>query len=287
MSRQPESRREKQFRLSIVKNLPRFPNTRETLTGLEAMTLDSVLIHYANWALRYVPPRIRRVHVEPEASGDHRWLALQPEIAAFLDKVARGEDITSHLSLDPHTRGYTPSNTSADRWADKDFVLNVMGYHHFHLGTDLESKGHTRRTDELIFARVTRDTFTVVAIFDHSVFEMQPAPSEGMNSERNRLRQVFDAHVADGLPPGSVYLPTTIATSGHPLFLVRLATQYVRIVRDIDPKLDGADYVRDLYCRAGIPIPKNPKLKWHLNFLDFGLLDNRGSPFLILRKGPS
>jgi hypothetical protein len=108
-----------------------------------------------------------------------------------------------------------------------------------------------------------------------------------MNSERNRLRQVFDAHVADGLPPGSVYLPTTIATSGHPLFLVRLATQYVRIVRDIDPKLDGADYVRDLYCRAGIPIPKNPKLKWHLNFLDFGLLDNRGSPFLILRKGPS
>jgi hypothetical protein len=238
MSKRPESKREKQFRLSVARVIPRFPNTRATLAALDGMSLNSVLIHYMNWAIRYVLPRVRTVDVEPAATNDRRWSTLQPGITAFLDKVERGEDLTPHLPLEPHTRGYTPSNTAADRWADKDFLLNVMGYHHFHLGTSLEVKGHAKRTDELIFARVTKDTFTVVAIFDHSVFNMERTPSGNMNPERTRLWQVFDAHSTQGLPPGSVYIPAMIATSGHPLHLVRLADEYARIVRAIDPKLD-------------------------------------------------
>jgi hypothetical protein len=55
------------------------------------------------------------------------------------------------------------------RWSDKDFLLNVMGYHHFHLGTAVQRRGYVDRTDDLIFAEVRRDTFTVIAIFGMKV----------------------------------------------------------------------------------------------------------------------
>jgi hypothetical protein len=50
-------------------------------------------------------------------------------------------------------------------------LLNAMGLHHFHLGTELMPTECASRTLDLLFALVTRETFDVVAIFDHSVFE--------------------------------------------------------------------------------------------------------------------
>ena len=57
----------------------------------------------------YVAPRPRKAIVEAEASTDPRWKVLQNDIDAFLEKVKRGDDLTPHLSLDPHTLGYTPA----------------------------------------------------------------------------------------------------------------------------------------------------------------------------------
>ncbi|MBZ0158932.1 MAG: hypothetical protein K8G79_02085 [bacterium] len=203
------------------------------------------------------------MEIETTASNDPRWPALQPQIAGFLDKVRRGDDLSSHLSRLPHTRGYTPSKPAIDRWADKDFLLNVMGYYHFHLGTDTEPRGFATRTDELLFAKVSRETFVVVGIFDHSVFDMARTPADSMNPERERLWQVFSARSARGLPPGSFYIPAAITTSGHNLHLVELAHEYARTVHTIDPRLDDKAYVFDLYDKAGVPRPKKPKLTWH------------------------
>jgi hypothetical protein len=79
-----------------------------------------------------------------------------------------------------------------DRWADKDMLLNVMGYHHFHF----DAAPHNRvRSDDVLFAHVTRETFTVIGIFDHAVFEVDPA--KPMMAERNRLEpQPVDEHRA-------------------------------------------------------------------------------------------
>ena len=161
-----------------------------------------------------------------------------------------------------------------------------MGYHHFHLGTLLESEGHVTRTDELLFACVSRDTFTVVAILDHSVFAMTRTPASPMNPERARLWDIFREHSSRGLPPGSVYFPAMITTSGHSLHLGLLADEYARVVRMVDPKLDEKPYVRGLYESAEMPPPQNPRLKWHLSFLDLGLLDAR-TAFFVLRYGPT
>ena len=286
-----ESKRVKAFRLEIAKEIPKFPNDKATLQALEESSLASLLIHYNNWAIRYVSARPRAISIESTASSDSRWAKFNNKISAFLDKVRNGEDLTPHLSLEPHTRGYTPASAQkgakTDRWADKDFLLNVMGYHHFHLGSSILLNGFAARTDDLIFAKISRDHFTVVAIFDHSVFEKQSNPTESMTKERERLWTIFDEHSSRGIAPGTVYIPSMITTSGHSMHVVRLADEYARVVREIDPRLDDIEYVKKLYEPTGASCPKKLKLKWHLNFLDIGLLDTTSNTFFVFRYGPN
>jgi len=281
-----ESKRVRNLRLSIVKAIPKFPNNKETKDELEAMSLSQLLIHYFSWAYRSVSIRPREVEIEPTALKDKRWGSLKGKIDALLEKVRNGEDLTPHLSLQAHSRGYTPAASATgpnvDRWADKDFLLNAIGYHHFHLGERIESGGFATRTDEVVFARVTREKFTVVAIFDHSVFE--PIGSE-MNAERKRLWSIFDEHVTRGAPSGSVIISSPIATSGHPIHLVSMAQEYSWVVREMDPKFEDREFVTSLYVDAGLEEPKNPKLEWRLNFTDLGIYEKNHKFFFVLRRG--
>lgn len=284
-----ESKRVKTFRMGIAKAIPKFPNNRATLETLEACSLASLLIHYNNWAIRYVSTRPRTISIESTASSDSRWSGLRSQISSFLEKVKNGEDLIPHLSLEPHTRGYSPASAirgpETDKWADKDFLLNVMGYHHFHLGTTGQPDGFAVRTDDLLFARLSRKHLTVIAIFDHTVFKQTSNPTESMTNERERLWTVFDEHASREVAPDMVFIPSVITTSGHSLHLVRLASDYAHIVKEIDPQLDNAEFVKGLYETAGVPCPKKPKLKWHLKLLDLGLLDATSNSFFIFKHG--
>jgi len=169
-----------------------------------------------------------------------------------------------------------------DRWADKDMLLNVMGYHHLHF----DAAPHNQmRSDNVLFAHVTRDTFTIVGIFNHTVFE-PPDQTNSMTAERSRLWNIFEDRAARGAPAGSPIVQSLITLSGHSIYyVINLSKNYARVIKDIDPKLDDPNYVRGLYRQAGFPVPKRPKLRWHLQFLDLGLLDKAGV-FFILCKGP-
>jgi hypothetical protein len=71
-----------------------------------------------------------------------------------------------------------------------------MGYHHFHLETKVQKRGHIDRTDDLIFAEVQRDAFNVTAIFGHDVFD----PS---TTERKWHWSVHEQVAFRCVPPGS------------------------------------------------------------------------------------
>ena len=286
-----EPKRIRALRLAIVKQLPKFPNNKATKETLERKSLGSLFIDYINWACRYVPPRPRKVALEPTVTSDSRWRTLRNAIDIFLNKVRNGENLTPHLSLLVHKQGFSPATAAkapdVNRWADKDFLLNVMGFHHFHLGIVIEAAGHVARTDDVLFAAVTRDEFAALAIFDHSAFERTDTITQTMTAERNRLWDIFTKRSSRGIPPGAVYVPAMITTSGHSYHHVRLADQYARIVRELDPKIDDPSFIKSLYEDAKITIPLRPKLKWNLHYLDLGLLDESQNIFFILHMGPT
>jgi hypothetical protein len=277
-----ERPRIKRLRRDLIKAIPRVPNNKASLQHMEAKHLTDLLIDYINWRSRYVGQRPRTASIEPAAQADPRWSARAAGINAFLDKVTRGDDLTPHLSIEPHTRGYAPAArapgaTPDDRWSDKDFLLNVMGYHHFHLGTTTQKRGHVDRTDDLIFAEVRRDTFKVIAIFDHDVFDKGSA-------ERMRLWALHESIITRSVAPGTVMVPAMIATSGHAVHVVRYAQDCARVIREIEPKLDDPEYVKSLYSPPE-EAPAKSKLSWVFRHLDLAVYDAAKPVLMILKKG--
>lgn len=282
MTHKTESKRLKDFRLKLAKEVPIFPNDRPTRETLLEMSFQDLLIPNFAWRFRFIRTAQRQILVDPEAQNDPRWSCYFHEIKLLLSKVSSGVDISPHLSLKAHTRGYTPKNGEVC-WEDKDLILNATGFHHFHLGTKLEPKGHVARTDDVLFAQITRDKFRVVGIFNHDVFDYE-GPSK-MPEERSRLWDLYSRIRSEGLPVHSASIANKpIVASGIPLSVVRAAQDSYAIICDIDPKLDDKTF-RARLSHTDHSCP--PKLVWAMNVLDLGLLDQKASHFFILRRGPN
>lgn len=280
----------KTFRENIIKSIPCFPNDRATRGVLEGKHLTDLLIAFIAWRLRHVRQARRTVSGRGELANDPRAAGLMLNLDAFLKAVEDGEDLTPYLSLGAVKEGYTPAAEGSGpekSWADKDFLLNIMGLHHFHLGLTKEAKGHAARTNEVLFASVTRNTFEIIGLFDHDAFERRDDGT--MTPERDRLWSIYSARQAANTLPGQLSLGgfngLGISMSSHPMAVVRAAQEHARIIREIEPKLDDPAYVRSLYPLDGIP--KNPKFRWGYNNLDLGLCDDKAGFFGNLSKGPN
>lgn len=286
-----QSKRIKALRRSIVATVPRFPNDKASLQAIEAKNLTDLMITFIAWRLRHVRIAKRQIVGHDALAGDMRATDLAPNIEAFLKIVEDGGDLTPYLSIEPRTRGYTPAaegrGPNKDNWADKDLLLNVMGLHHFHLGLSKETAGHAARTNELLFASVTRDTFEIIGLFDHSAFEHEDDGT--MTAERRKLWSVYEHRQISQSMPGQLsiggYGGFGLSLSSHPVAIVRAAQEYVRVLREVDPQLEDPNYVRSLYPEGFAPA--KPKLKWCCRHLDLGVVDEDASFFGVMRYGPN
>lgn len=283
-----ESKRIKSFKSRLIKELPFFPNNKETLSDLESQNLNSILIHYLHWKTRLVPARFRKVQIAPEVTADKRWKVLKEDIKPLLKKIENKEDIFPYLSKRAHSYGYTPvqriKDGEVDSWEDKDQLLNTKGFHHFHLNMNVQSSGLSERTDDVLFAFVTRESFHAIGIFDHSVFEQ--VDSDGnMNEERSRMWELHEKHERIGMQPGTVYVSYPIATSGHPVYIVRMADYYVRIIREYDVNLDDRDFVNKLYDEGNMLHPNKYNFEWQINNLDLSIYDKKTKVLFNLHIG--
>jgi hypothetical protein len=278
------SKRIERFRNDLISAIPRFPNDRASKQVMEQKSITDVLISYFNWRIRFLGQRSRSASICTEAKSDPRWSVWEPQVTKLLAKVRSGEDLTPYLSLAPLTQGFTPASsirsaTLDDRWSDKDQILNVMGFHHFHLGDVVPSQNHADRTNELAFCHVTRTNFEIVAIFDHDVFNPGTA-------ERTRLHALHEQRATANVPSGSAVLMSALTTAGTTIGGTMAAQQVVGLMKEIDPLLDDPTAVPQLES-YGISVQRPDKLRWCMNHLDFGLYDKFGNCFLILQKGPT
>lgn len=283
-----EPRRIKGLKSLMIKELPFFPNDRETLLELEGKGLSGVLFNYLHWKTRIVPPRPRKIQIAPEVTADKRWKDVRCGVYGLLEKVRRGEDIYPYHSIRAHKNGYTPiqriRDGEVDSWGDKDQILNTKGFHHFHLDMRVQSSGLSVRTSEVLFAYVSRDTFRAVGIFDHSVFE-NSGGGGFLTLERTRMWELHEKYATFGMPPGAVYISNPITTSCHPVYLRRMSDFYAKTIMGMDPKLDDRVFVNGLYDQVGLSYPNKFNFEWNINGLDLGVFEKRTGVCFVVHKG--
>lgn len=278
----PEPPRIKKFRVELAKSIPSFPNNSVTSRELLKKSLGSLLIDYTNWIVRLVVPKPRVIVVESAASDDPRWSQNLPRIQTILKLAETGGDLSPYLSQRAFTRGFTPkaarTGEVSERWADKDMVLNTMGYHHVHLEPLPE------RSREVLFVEVGREVFTVIGLFDHSVFDTQQDGE--LSEERQRLWKIHQARSLRGVKPGTIvaFGPTT---SGHSMFLGHYASTVARRVYAEDPNLDDKEFQQYCYSKWQLPMPQRVKLEWRMLQLDLGVYDKRKDAFIRMLAGPN
>lgn len=273
-----ETKRIRNLKTRLIQELPFFPNNRETLIDLESQSINGVLLHYLHWKTRLVPTRKRKIQIAPEVTADKRWKELKNGINSLLDKIRNGEDVQPYLSKRAHSYGYTPSHRvrsgAVDSWEDKDQILNTKGFHHFHLNMNVQPTGLSGRTDDVLFAYVSRDAFHAIGIFNHSVFD--PVDENGkLSDERSRMWKLHEKHVTLGMEPGTGFMSNPIMTSGHPMYLVRMADYYDEIIREYDSKLDDREYVNSLYDQGKLAHPSKYNFEWHIIDLDLCIYDKK------------
>lgn len=283
-----DTKRIRSLKKRLITELPFFPNNKDTLTDLESQSLNGVLIHYLHWKTRLVPARKRKVQIAPEVTADKRWKELKSGINSLLDKIRNGEDVHPYLSKEAHNYGYTPSQRvkdgEVDSWEDKDQLLNTKGFHHFHLNMNVQNTGLSERTDDVLFAYVSRDAFHAIGIFNHSVF--YPVDENGkMNDERSRMWKLHDKHVSLGMEAGTVYMTNLIMSSGHPMYLVQMANFYAKIICENDPKLDDREFVNVLYDQGQLNHPSKYNFEWHINDLDLCVYDKKTEVLFNIHTG--
>lgn len=287
MSNTLASRRVQNLRRSLINQIPRIPNNRISLNSLESKTDTDLFIIYMCWQIRHVSISPRVIINLPVLKDDSRASILAPNIEAFLANVESGSDLNPYLSRSAHRHGYVmendPSIETTSSWEDKDFLLNVMGFHHFHLGLEKKSNGLIARTNEVLFAHVSRNSFKVIGLFDHTVFDW--AVEDHLTPERQKLWLIYDQFQATQIAPGGMAIGGIggmgITTAGTPMIITQMAINQVRCIEKVNPRLDDLCYVQEVICR-NLEFPEKIKLSWRFSHLDFGLFNEPSREFINL-----
>lgn len=272
-------KRLRQLKTDLIRELPSFPNNRETKGGLEEKSLQNVLVDYLSWRSRLIGTRPRTVFGAELVTEQLVDQSLSEGAASFLQAIEKGIDVSSHLSEAAQKRGYTPqSGRDAEyRWEDKDMALNSLGVYHFHIGQGRTASGLITRSDELIFAFVGREEFHILGVFKHEVFDRG-------NEYAKLLRALYGTndHESELVPvrfdPGLG--GAGIANSGHSVAIRFEVAKIVTLLHRYERLLDSRAGMKQL----GFDAPR-PKPYWQFDHMDLVLADRASKKYGIVREG--
>lgn len=270
------------FKSNLIRQIPRVPNNKETLEILKAKSPTDLLIVYLSWKLRLVEVRPRKVVGHQRIWNSPVYMRMKSNVDSLLNAVANGGDLNPHLSLKAHRYGFVHKDSlGSSSWEYKDFLLYVMGLHHFHLSPEIEGRGHTARTDEVLFAFVAPDLFEILGIFNHSVFE---AKEGEFTEERKRIWSYYDRYQSARIPLGGTYIDgyggLGITLAGTPTLMTLMAIEHIKLIERYDDCLETPQFLASLWPDG--EVPTKTKIRWCYHHLSLGILDELSNTFIPL-----
>lgn len=276
------SPRVQSFRSSIIRVIPIVPNNKASITFMNKQPTSHLISAYITWRMRKIPSKPRTVSLWSGGVTPLQFLAAKSRLQPLLQKVETGDDLGAHLSYLVDTKGIIlPGANSLERGKDIDAILTRYGIHHFHVG-EVSPNNPKGRSDILVFAEVQEKEFRIIAITDHNVFKLGSV-------EQCDFSRICLSYIEKDIPPGSGFMLNPVMSSGHSVIVMMFGRYCEGEIKRLDPLLDDPKFIDDLYCkqpilRNGLIVrrPKNPRLVWHFEDLDFGILDKRTMVFFNL-----
>lgn len=271
----------KRFRQTMIKELPKVPNTPEAIEELERMPTRAIISKYITWKIRTIPIRKRTIAFYPMGIDLNIYLKMHPDIKVFLDKVIKGNDLNPYLSERVRTHGVIlPGASSKNAGKDIDTLVLREGLYHFHFAPK-NNKNPKGRSNYLIFADVSKDTFTIVAIAPHSVFDHN-------SEDAQRFFDIRRRYLERDIPNGQPYMLNPVMTTGHTLEIFSYAIHCENTINALDPKLNEPDFISQLYADGvlqypSLEQPKKPDLIWFFYDLNLGILEKKKGHFFGLK----
>ena len=186
-------------------------------------------------------------------------------------KVQSGEDLTPYLSHKALKEGYISNQSRSSYWDDKDLVLNVTGFHHIHLDPG--------RTNDMLFVHITEKKLIVHGIFNHDVFD-DPKSDGTLSDERTRMLTLHQNIVSK--QKRGTFLLSALAGDGNPIYIVKLAQKFNKIINKIDPKISERCFIDELYKSSNITPPSRFNLTWQIIDSNLVLFDTKTQNSFLL-----
>ena len=102
-----------------------------------------------------------------------------------------------------------------------------------------------------------------------------------------RAARLWHERLTRHVPPGSFVVASPIASSGHSDHFILRAVNYARLIGDVDQKIEDPAYISALTAGTAFVLPAKPNWKWHLHYLDLGLIEKTSGFFRLFGEGPN
>lgn len=271
----------KRFRQVMIKELPKVPNTPVAIDELEKMPTREIISKYITWKIRTIPIRKRTIEFSPMGIDLNVFIKMYPDIKEFLNKVINGNDLNPYLSEQVRTHGVVlPGASFKSKGKDIDSLVLREGLYHFHFAPK-DNKNPKGRSNYLIFADVSKDTFTIVAIAPHRVFDHG-------SKDAHRFFEIRRKYLERDIPAGQAYMLNPVMASGHTLEIFTYAIHCEDTIHSMDSKLNDSNFISQLYVDGKLQCPslerpKKTNLIWFFYDLNLGLLEKNNGHFFGLK----
>jgi hypothetical protein len=209
--------------------------------------------------------------IEADVSG---LLKAQGKANKSLDSIGNSATNAAKKMDELQTNNNHPQKNAGK---DIDTLVLREGLYHFHFAPK-NNKNPKGRSNYLIFADVSKDTFTIVAIVPHSVFDHN-------SEDAQRFFDIRRRYLERDIPNGQTYMLNPVMTTGHTLEIFAYAIHCENTINVLDPKLNESDFISQLYADGvlqypSLEQPKKSDLIWFFYDLKLGILEKKKGHFL-------
>ena len=159
------------FKRQLISELPYAPNNKESDNYLLSLDIGDIVHIYDFWQQKLIHSQPRKTVVSGKVRNSHFYINNKEKIKALLSRINNGLDVNGYLSHKAHNAVFEVEKFKQNRSFNsfRDQILICEGFHHLHL------EEFPKRTNEVLIAHVTSNTFEVVQVANHDLFENNAA----------------------------------------------------------------------------------------------------------------